>query len=120
MVGTEILYDCIRVQDKLMPVVEWLDKTEKKVKDMELVPTDEEKIQQRIKEHDVSNSEALLQQHDTCCVWSLISSEKVCKDVETLKITFYYCLFIMLKLIGNYWSLLMGNVIRLVLPPEFI
>lgn len=38
-----------------MPILDWLDKTEKKVKDMELVPTDEEKIQQRIREHDVSN-----------------------------------------------------------------
>lgn len=40
-------------QDKLVPILEWLDGTEKKIKDMELVPTDEEKIQQRIKEHDV-------------------------------------------------------------------
>lgn len=39
-------------QDKLEPILEWLDKTEKKVKDMEMVPTDEEKIQQRIKEHE--------------------------------------------------------------------
>jgi hypothetical protein len=31
-----------------------LDKSEKKIKDMELIPTDEEKIQQRIKEHSVS------------------------------------------------------------------
>lgn len=46
-------------QDKLVPIVEWLDKTEKKVKDMELVPTDEEKIQQRIKEHDVLHNEIL-------------------------------------------------------------
>jgi hypothetical protein len=37
-----------------VPILEWLEKTEKKVKDMELVPTDEEKIQQRIREHDVS------------------------------------------------------------------
>jgi len=41
-------------QDKLVPLIEWLDRTEKQVKDMELVPTDEEKIQQRIKEHNVS------------------------------------------------------------------
>lgn len=37
-----------------MPLIEWLDRTEKQVKDMELIPTDEEKIQQRIKEHNVS------------------------------------------------------------------
>ncbi|XP_011312640.1 microtubule-actin cross-linking factor 1 isoform X3 [Fopius arisanus] len=39
-------------QEKLMPLAVWLDKTEKKVKDMELVPTDEGKIQQRVAEHD--------------------------------------------------------------------
>jgi hypothetical protein len=44
----------ICLQDKLVPLIEWLDRTEKQVKDLELVPTDEEKIQQRIKEHNVS------------------------------------------------------------------
>lgn len=39
-------------QDKLIPLQTWLDKTEKRVRDMELVPTDEEKIQQRVTEHD--------------------------------------------------------------------
>ncbi|CAA9998245.1 unnamed protein product, partial [Nesidiocoris tenuis] len=43
-------------QDKLNPIVDWLDRTEKKIKDMELVPTDEEKIQQKIREHNVSVS----------------------------------------------------------------
>lgn len=43
-------------QDKLIPLQEWLDKSERKVKDMELIPTDEEKIQQRIREHEVSPS----------------------------------------------------------------
>lgn len=38
----------------MVPILEWLDTTEKKIKEMELIPTDEEKIQQRIKEHDVS------------------------------------------------------------------
>ncbi|CAH1393332.1 unnamed protein product [Nezara viridula] len=45
--------------DKLVPVVEWMERTERKVKDMELVPTDEEKIQQRIREHDALHSEIL-------------------------------------------------------------
>lgn len=40
-------------QDKLTPLQDWLDRSERKVKDMELIPTDEEKIQQRIREHDV-------------------------------------------------------------------
>nr|XP_024217729.1 microtubule-actin cross-linking factor 1 isoform X6 [Halyomorpha halys] len=47
------------MQDKLVPVVEWMEKAERKVKDMELVPTDEEKIQQRIREHDALHSEIL-------------------------------------------------------------
>ena len=46
-------------QDKLVPIVEWLDKAEKRIKEMELVPTDEEKIQDRIKEHEDLHSEIL-------------------------------------------------------------
>jgi len=39
-------------QDKLGPLEKWLDQAEKKVKEMETVPTDEDKIQKRINEHD--------------------------------------------------------------------
>ncbi|XP_043207067.1 microtubule-actin cross-linking factor 1-like isoform X6 [Amphibalanus amphitrite] len=39
-------------QDKNGPLVEWLEKMEKKLKDMETIPTDEDKIQRRIKDHD--------------------------------------------------------------------
>ncbi|KAJ8936625.1 hypothetical protein NQ314_012241 [Rhamnusium bicolor] len=46
-------------QDKLVPIQYWLDHTEKKVKDMEVIPTDEEKIQQRIREHDALHSDIL-------------------------------------------------------------
>ncbi|XP_072387789.1 microtubule-actin cross-linking factor 1 isoform X30 [Diabrotica undecimpunctata] len=46
-------------QDKIIPLQDWLDRTEKKVKDMELVPTDEEKIEQRIREHDVLHNDIL-------------------------------------------------------------
>uniref|UniRef100_A0A6P7F8X5 Dystonin isoform X26 n=1 Tax=Diabrotica virgifera virgifera TaxID=50390 RepID=A0A6P7F8X5_DIAVI len=46
-------------QDKLIPLQDWLDRAEKKVKDMELVPTDEEKIEQRIREHDVLHNDIL-------------------------------------------------------------
>lgn len=46
-------------QEKLIPLAIWLDKTERKVKDMELVPTDEEKIQQRVAEHDVLHDDIL-------------------------------------------------------------
>ncbi|XP_060518136.1 microtubule-actin cross-linking factor 1 isoform X29 [Cylas formicarius] len=46
-------------QDKLVPLQDWLERTEKKVRDMELVPTEEEKIQQRIREHDVLHNDIL-------------------------------------------------------------
>ncbi|XP_015177041.1 PREDICTED: dystonin isoform X14 [Polistes dominula] len=51
-------------QDKLIPLATWLDKTEKKVREMELVPTDEEKIQQRISEHAVLHSDILSKKPD--------------------------------------------------------
>ncbi|XP_032688473.1 microtubule-actin cross-linking factor 1 isoform X36 [Odontomachus brunneus] len=46
-------------QDKLVPLAIWLDKTEKRVRDMELVPTDEEKIQQRVSEHDMLHEDII-------------------------------------------------------------
>ncbi|XP_071449100.1 microtubule-actin cross-linking factor 1, isoforms 1/2/3/4/5 isoform X30 [Hetaerina americana] len=56
---TEAMVVAKDFQDRLVPLVDWLDRTEKKVKDMELVPTDEEKIQQRIREHDALHGEIL-------------------------------------------------------------
>ncbi|BET00336.1 Growth-Arrest-Specific Protein 2 Domain [Nesidiocoris tenuis] len=50
-------------QDKLNPIVDWLDRTEKKIKDMELVPTDEEKIQQKIREHNALHDDILRQKN---------------------------------------------------------
>ncbi|XP_047035662.1 dystonin isoform X35 [Helicoverpa zea] len=38
-------------QEELQPLVEWLGTTERKVKSLQLVPTDEEKIQHKIREH---------------------------------------------------------------------
>ncbi|CAG9792786.1 unnamed protein product [Diatraea saccharalis] len=38
-------------QEELQPLVEWLGTAERKVKSLQLVPTDEEKIQQKIREH---------------------------------------------------------------------
>ncbi|XP_026728109.1 dystonin isoform X27 [Trichoplusia ni] len=38
-------------QEELQPLVEWLGVTERKVKSLQLVPTDEEKIQHKIREH---------------------------------------------------------------------
>lgn len=51
-------------QDKLIPLSIWLDKTEKRVRDMELVPTDEEKIQQRVTEHDALHEDILSRKPD--------------------------------------------------------
>lgn len=38
-------------QDKFAPLASWLDKNHRKIRDMELIPTDEEKIQQQIIDH---------------------------------------------------------------------
>ncbi|XP_070068851.1 microtubule-actin cross-linking factor 1 isoform X19 [Drosophila takahashii] len=48
-----------RFHDKISPLEIWLDNTERSVKAMELIPTDEEKIQQRIREHDRLHDEIL-------------------------------------------------------------
>ncbi|KAL9875799.1 dystonin-like protein short stop isoform 24-T27 [Glossina fuscipes fuscipes] len=48
-----------RFHDKINPLQLWLDTTERTVKSMELVPTDEEKIQQRILEHERLHNEIL-------------------------------------------------------------
>ncbi|XP_059089195.1 microtubule-actin cross-linking factor 1-like isoform X2 [Tigriopus californicus] len=52
----DLLEDAMKMakeyNDKLGPLEKWLDKTEKKVKDMETVPTEEDQIQRRIQEHD--------------------------------------------------------------------
>lgn len=48
-----------KFHDKLVPLNNWLDGAERMVKSMELVPTDEEKIQQRIREHDALHDEIL-------------------------------------------------------------
>ncbi|XP_036218019.2 microtubule-actin cross-linking factor 1 isoform X19 [Bactrocera oleae] len=45
--------------DKVIPLEVWLDRVERSVKNMELVPTDEEKIQIRIKEHNELHDEIL-------------------------------------------------------------
>ncbi|XP_058834593.1 uncharacterized protein LOC131691889 isoform X29 [Topomyia yanbarensis] len=49
-------------QDQLNPLTKWLDGAERAVKAMELVPTDEEKIQQRILEHERLHDEILSKQ----------------------------------------------------------
>ncbi|XP_032597100.1 dystonin isoform X11 [Drosophila grimshawi] len=53
-----------RFHDKISPLELWLDNTERAVKAMELIPTDEEKIQQRIREHDRLHDEILGKQPD--------------------------------------------------------
>ncbi|XP_048001317.1 microtubule-actin cross-linking factor 1-like [Leguminivora glycinivorella] len=49
-------------QEELQPLVEWLTTTERKVKALELVPTDEEKIQVKIREHKVLHDDVLSKQ----------------------------------------------------------
>ncbi|XP_063388361.1 microtubule-actin cross-linking factor 1 [Cydia fagiglandana] len=46
-------------QEELQPLVEWLTSTERKVKALELVPTDEEKIQLKIREHKALHDDVL-------------------------------------------------------------
>mgnify|MGYP003898731859 CR=1 FL=1 len=48
--------------DKLGPLEKWLTKTEKKVKDMEVVPTEEDQIQRRINEHEKLHDEIIHKQ----------------------------------------------------------
>ncbi|XP_075166809.1 dystonin-like protein short stop isoform X24 [Haematobia irritans] len=48
-----------RFHDKITPLELWLDNTERAVKGMELIPTDEEKIQQRIRDHGRLHDEIL-------------------------------------------------------------
>ena len=48
--------------DKLSPIEKWLTGAEKKVKDMETVPTEEDQIQKRMKEHDKLHQEILSKQ----------------------------------------------------------
>uniref|UniRef100_A0A8D9ALE4 Dystonin n=1 Tax=Cacopsylla melanoneura TaxID=428564 RepID=A0A8D9ALE4_9HEMI len=61
-------------QDKLTGILDWLDKSEKKIKDMELIPTDEEKIQQRIREHDALHKEILRKKPDFTELTDIASS----------------------------------------------
>ncbi len=50
--------------DKFGPLADWLDKQGKKLKDMSLIPTDEDKIARRIKEHDSFHDGLLKKQPD--------------------------------------------------------
>ena len=45
--------------DKLGPIEKWLDKTEKTIKEMETVPTEEDQIQRRIREHEKVHDDIL-------------------------------------------------------------
>ncbi|XP_058116980.1 dystonin isoform X3 [Anopheles coustani] len=51
-------------QDQLVPLTKWLEGAERAVKAMELVPTDEEKIQARIREHEQLHDEILSKKPD--------------------------------------------------------
>ncbi|CAB3229877.1 unnamed protein product [Arctia plantaginis] len=49
-------------QEELQPLVEWLGVTERKVKVLQLVPTDEEKIQHKIREHKALHDDIISKQ----------------------------------------------------------
>ncbi|CAH2057368.1 unnamed protein product, partial [Iphiclides podalirius] len=49
-------------QEQLQPLVEWLGGAERQVKALELVPTDEEKIQQKIREHKILHDDIISKQ----------------------------------------------------------
>ncbi|XP_055855331.1 dystonin isoform X50 [Episyrphus balteatus] len=50
--------------DKFTPLNQWLDNSERAIKNMELIPTDEEKIQQRIREHANLHDEIITKKPD--------------------------------------------------------
>lgn len=49
-------------QEELQPLVEWLGGAERQVKTLQLVPTDEEKIQQKIREHTALHDDIISKQ----------------------------------------------------------
>ncbi|KOB79446.1 Dystonin [Operophtera brumata] len=49
-------------QEELQPLVEWLGGAERQVKSLQLVPTDEEKIQQKIREHTALHDDIISKQ----------------------------------------------------------
>jgi DNA repair exonuclease SbcCD ATPase subunit len=51
-------------QDKFFPIANWLDEMESKIKDMEVVATDEERIQKSIEEHSVLHDDILGRRQD--------------------------------------------------------
>jgi len=76
--------------EKITPLLEWLDKSEKKIKDMELIPTDEEKIQQRIKEHSVSKIKNYFYHYSLLLKYFYYSYTPIRK----FSIVYYYMYFI--------------------------
>jgi len=63
-----LLEDAMKVakafQDMIGPLSDWLEKQGKKLKDMSMIPTDEDKIARRIKEHDSFHDGLLKKQPD--------------------------------------------------------
>jgi dystonin len=63
-----LLEDAMKIakafQDKLGPLADWLEKQQRKLKEMSTIPTDEDKIARRIKEHDSFHDGLLKKQPD--------------------------------------------------------
>ena len=78
--------------DKFIVLEKWLDKSEKKIKDMEVVPTEEDQIQRRIQEHDKLHTEILGKQPsfddvaDVASALMQVVSEEVNFNENSLKI----------------------------------
>ncbi|KAL7025323.1 hypothetical protein ACKWTF_013447 [Chironomus riparius] len=62
------------LQDQLTPLVTFLDRSERTLKNLENIPSDEDKIQQAIYEHDRLNSEILSKDPDVAALVSLKNS----------------------------------------------
>merc|ERR1719419_1022820 len=84
----ELLEDAMKMAkeyaDKLGPLEKWLDKAEKKVKEMEVVPTDEDQIQRRIREHEKLHDEIIGKQPSFADVASALMQVVGDEDAQML------------------------------------
>ena len=84
--------------DKFIVLEKWLDKSEKKIKDMEVVPTEEDQIQRRIQEHDKLHTEILGKQPsfddvaDVASALMQVVSEEVKNNLQNI-FSFLYSKF---------------------------
>ena len=92
--------------DKFIVLEKWLDKSEKKIKDMEVVPTEEDQIQRRIQEHDKLHTEILGKQPSFDDVADVASA---LMQVVSEEVNFHENSYIF---INRYWILAVKNAKR--------